>query len=125
MIETENFDVVVTDLIMDNVDGMEILRKTKEELPDAEVILLTGHASLNLALNAGLQGAHNILTKPVDIKELRLAVDKASTKVRLLKKNIELSRRLDEKFGFEGVIGDSPVTSENHAVAVKTPGQLL
>ena len=49
-----------------------------------------------------------MLTKPVDIKELRLAVDKASTKVRLLKKNIELNRRLDEKFGFEGVIGNSP-----------------
>lgn len=108
LIESENFDVVVTDLIMEEVDGMEILRRTKEELPDAEVILLTGHASVKSALAAGQQGAHNLLTKPVDIKELRLAVDKASTRVRLLKKNIELSRRLDEKFGFEGVIGNSP-----------------
>jgi len=108
LIESDNFDVVVTDLIMDDVDGMEILRRTKEELPDAEVILLTGHASVKSALAAGQQGAHNLLTKPVDIKELRLAVDKASTRVRLLKKNLELSRRLDEKFGFEGVIGNSP-----------------
>lgn len=108
LIESQNFDVVVTDLIMDDVDGMEILRKTKEELPDAEVILLTGHASVKSALAAGQQGAHNLLTKPVDINELRLAVDKASTRVRLLKKNLELSRRLDEKFGFEGVIGNSP-----------------
>jgi two-component system, NtrC family, response regulator HydG len=108
LIESRNFDVVVTDLMMDDIDGLEILRRTKEELPDAEVILLTGHASVKLALAAGQQGAHNLLTKPVDIKELRLAVDKAATRVRLLRKNLELSRRLDEKFGFEGVIGNSP-----------------
>jgi len=108
LIESRNFDVVVTDLMMDDIDGLEILRRTKEELPDAEVILLTGHASVKLALAAGQQGAHNLLTKPVDIKELRLAVDKAATRVRLLRRNLELSRRLDEKFGFEGVIGNSP-----------------
>ncbi|MDZ4686165.1 MAG: sigma-54 dependent transcriptional regulator [Planctomycetaceae bacterium] len=108
LIESRTFDVVVTDLMMDDIDGLEILRRTKEELPDAEVILLTGHASVKLALAAGQQGAHNLLTKPVDIKELRLAVDKAATRVRLLRRNLELSRRLDEKFGFEGVIGNSP-----------------
>lgn len=108
LIETRNFDVIVTDLMMDDVDGLEILRRAKEELPDAEVILLTGHASVKLALAAGQQGAHNLLSKPVDIKELRLAVEKASTRVRLLRKTQELARRLDEKFGFEGVIGNSP-----------------
>src|SRR5882762_8477056 len=45
LIESQTYDVVVTDLMMDEVDGLEILRKSKEELPDAEVILLTGHAS--------------------------------------------------------------------------------
>ncbi len=108
LIETRNFDVIVTDLMMDEVDGLEILRRAKEELPDAEVILLTGHASVKLALAAGQQGAHNLLSKPVDIKELRLAVEKAATRVRLLRKTQELARRLDEKFGFEGVIGNSP-----------------
>lgn len=108
LLESQNFDVVITDLLMDDVDGMEILRKAKEELPDAEVILLTGHATVKTALAAGQQGAHNILTKPVDIKELRVTVDKAATRVRLLRKNQELSRRLDERFGFEGVIGNSP-----------------
>lgn len=108
LIESRNFDVIVTDLMMDDIDGLEILRRAKEELPDAEVILLTGHASVKLALAAGQQGAHNILSKPVDIKELRQAVDKAATRVRLLRKTQELARRLDEKFGFEGVIGNSP-----------------
>ena len=108
LIESQTFDVVVTDLMMDEVDGLEILRKSKEELPDAEVILLTGHASIKTAVAAGQHGVHTYLTKPLDITELRHAVEKASTRVRLLRNNAELSRRLDEKFGYEGVIGNGP-----------------
>ena len=108
LIESQTYDVIVTDLMMDEVDGLEILRKSKEELPDAEVILLTGHASIKTAVSAGQHGVHTYLTKPLDITELRHAVEKASSRVRLLRNNAELSRRLDEKFGYEGVIGNSP-----------------
>lgn len=108
LIESENFDVVVTDLKMGEIDGLAILRKTKEELPEAEVILLTGHASVQSALAAGQAGASLYLTKPLDINELRAAVEKASTRIRLIRRNAELNRRLDEKFGFEGVVGNSP-----------------
>ena len=108
LIESDEFDVVITDLKMGEIDGLELLQKAKEELPDAEVILLTGHSSFKSALAAGQAGAFMYLTKPVDISELRQAVERASTRIRLLRKNAELSRRLDEKFGFEGVIGNSP-----------------
>lgn len=108
LIESEEFDVVITDLKMDDIDGLGILQKTKEELPDAEVILLTGHFSYQSALAAGQAGASMYLTKPVDINELRQAVERASTRIRLVRKNAELARRLDERFGFEGVVGNSP-----------------
>jgi two-component system response regulator HydG len=108
LIESENFDVVVTDMKMDDVDGLEILAKTKEELPDAEVIVVTGHGSITSAVTAMQHGAYTYLSKPLDIGELRAAVQKASTRVRLIRRNAELSRRLDEKFGFEGVVGNSP-----------------
>jgi two-component system response regulator HydG len=109
LIESENdFDVVVTDMKMDDVDGLEILRKSKEELPDAEVIVVTGHGSFTSAVTAGNLGASTYLSKPLDIHELRAAVQKASTRVRLMRRNAELNRRLDERFGFEGVIGSSP-----------------
>jgi two-component system, NtrC family, response regulator HydG len=108
LIESENFDVVVTDMKMDEVDGLEILAKTKEELPDAEVIVVTGHGSINSAVNAMQHGAYTYLSKPLDINELRAAVQKASSRVRLIRRNAELSRGLDEKFGFEGVVGNSP-----------------
>ena len=107
LIDSENFDVVVTDLKMDEIDGLAILRKTKEELPEAEVVLLTGHGTLQSALAAGQHGAQTYLTKPIDVHELRRAVEKAGEKVRLIRRNAELNRRLDEKFGFEGVVGNS------------------
>jgi two-component system response regulator HydG len=108
LIESENFDVVITDLRMDDIDGLTILRKAKTELPEAEVIVLTGHSSIHSAVTAMQGGAYTYLTKPLDIQELRAAVEKASERVRLLRRNIALNRRLDEKFGFEGVVGNSP-----------------
>jgi len=99
---------VVTDLKMDEIDGLMILQRAKEELPDAEVIVLTGHGSINSAVTAMQHGAYTYLTKPLDINELRTAVEKASTRLRLIRRNVELNRRLDEKFGFEGVVGSSP-----------------
>ncbi|MEP3482438.1 MAG: sigma-54 dependent transcriptional regulator [Fuerstiella sp.] len=107
MVSQDSWDVVVTDLQMDEVNGLEILRQTKEELPDAEVIVLTGHGSITSAVSAMQHGAYTYLTKPLDITELRSAVEKASARLRLLRRNAELRRSLEERFGFEGVIGNS------------------
>lgn len=113
LIASESWDVIVTDLRMGEIDGLEILRQTKEELPDAEVIVLTGHGSITSAVTAMQHGAYTYLTKPLDIGELRSAVEKASARLRLIRRNAELRRSLDERFGFEGVIGNSP---QMHAV---------
>jgi len=107
-IESENYDVIITDLKMDGVDGLTILRRAKEELPDAEVIVLTAHSSIPSVVTAMQGGAYTYLTKPLDILELRTAVAKASQRIRLIRRNVNLSKRLDERFGFEGVIGNSP-----------------
>jgi two-component system response regulator HydG len=108
LIHAETWDVIVTDLRMGEIDGLEILRQAKEELPDAEVIVLTGHGSIHSAVTAMQHGAYTYLTKPLDIGELRSAVEKASARLRLIRRNAELRRSLDERFGFEGVIGTSP-----------------
>ena len=108
LIHSESWDVVVTDLRMGEVYGLEILRLTKEELPDAEVIVLTGHGSIASAVTAMQHGAYTYLTKPLDIGELRSAVEKASARLRLIRRNAELRQSLDERFGFEGVVGNSP-----------------
>ena len=115
-IEEQSFDIVITDLIMDGVGGLEILAKAKSELPDAEVVILTGHGTIKTAVTAMQAGAMHYLTKPLDIGELRAVVDKASQTLRLARSNIELQKQLNEKFGFEGVIGNSPAM---HAVVAR------
>jgi two-component system response regulator HydG len=107
-IEEEDFDVILTDLRMEDMDGLAILRKAKHDLPDAEVVVITGHGDVKTAVEAIKQGAANYLSKPVDMGELRAIVDKAAERLRLTRANKELKRQLEEKFGFEGIIGNSP-----------------
>jgi two-component system, NtrC family, response regulator HydG len=111
-IAQDTFDIVITDLVMNDVDGLQILAHAKEDLPDAEVILVTGHGSVPSAVTAMQQGAFNYLLKPLDINQLRAVTDRAAASLRLRHTIVELNRRLDEKFGFEGVVGSSPTMNE-------------
>jgi two-component system response regulator HydG len=104
----ETFDVVVTDLMMNDIGGLEILARAKQASPETEVIVVTGHGTIPSAVLAMQQGAFTYLQKPLDLGHLRAAVEKASEGIRLKRQNLELNRRLDEKFGFEGVVGSSP-----------------
>ncbi|MEX2139683.1 MAG: sigma-54 dependent transcriptional regulator [Pirellulales bacterium] len=108
LIDRERFDVVITDLMMSDVNGIEILKRARHALPECEVILVTGHGTIPSAVEAMQQGAFNYLQKPLDIKQLRVVVGRASESVRLRRTNVELRQRLDERFGFEGVVGSSP-----------------
>ncbi|MCA9151393.1 MAG: sigma-54-dependent Fis family transcriptional regulator, partial [Planctomycetales bacterium] len=103
-IDQDSFDVVITDLVMNEVDGEEILRRAKETLPDCEVIVVTGHASVPKAVEAMQQGAFNFMEKPLTPDRLRAVTAKAADAVRLKKANVDLQQRLDERFGFEGII---------------------
>jgi two-component system response regulator HydG len=112
MIARDSFEVIVTDLRMRDGTGLDILAHAKQELPDAEVIVVTGHGTVQSAVEAMQQGAFNYLLKPLDLKQLRAVVDNASRTQHLRRANVELSKRLDEKFGFEGIIGNSPAMQE-------------
>jgi two-component system response regulator HydG len=107
-IEDEPFDVIVTDLVMNDIDGLEILARAKANQPDAEVILMTGHGTVPSAVEAMQRGAFNYLLKPPNIGQLRAIAERAAESSRLKRANLELQRRLDERFGFEGVVGESP-----------------
>ena len=106
-LEKEEFDVILTDLVMNDVGGLEVLSQAKDDQPDAEVILVTGHGTVPSAVEAMQQGAFNYLLKPLDMSQLRVVTEKAAASARLRRTNQELNRRLDEKFGFEGVVGTS------------------
>ncbi|QDU55530.1 sigma-54-dependent transcriptional regulator [Aeoliella mucimassa] len=108
LIERRSFEIVVTDLKMPKFGGLELLAKAKNDLPDAEVILVTGHGTIETAVEAMREGASHFLLKPLDLGQLRSVVDNAARAQHLRRANAELNRRLDEKFGFENLIGNSP-----------------
>lgn len=104
MIQRESYDVIITDMVMNDVDGMKILSLAKEKLPECEIVMVTGHATVPVAVEAMQKGAFNFLEKPITPNRLRAIAEKAAQAVLLRRENTELMQRLDEKFGFEGII---------------------
>ena len=96
-IEQESFDIIVTDLVMNDLDGMEILARARQSLPESLVIMVTGHATVPKAVEALQQGAYNFLEKPITPTKLRTITEKAADAVRLKRTNLELNQRLDER----------------------------
>ena len=108
IIEAGEIDIVITDLIMHDIDGLQILKTTKERLPEAEVILITGYGTVETAVDAMQKGAATYLLKPININHLRAEVNKLVEKQGLVRNNKELHKQLDEKYGLSGIIGNSP-----------------
>ncbi len=103
------FDVVVVDLALETNDGgLNVLKTVKRESPETEVVIMTAFNGVETAVEAMLEGAFNYLQKPLDLKRLRSIVRKAGEAARLRRVNRRLQERLDEKFGFGGVVGGSP-----------------
>ncbi len=90
------FDVVLTDLKMEKVDGMQVLRRCKEIDPDVEVIMITGYATIETAIEATKQGAYHYLPKPFKLDEVRKVVHEAVEKVALKKENRRLRARIED-----------------------------
>ena len=104
MIQRETYDIIITDMVMNDVDGMKILALAKEKLPACEIVMVTGHATVPVAVEAMQKGAFNFLEKPITPARLRAIAEKAAEAVSLKRQNTELLQRLDERFGFEGII---------------------
>ena len=103
----EPFDIVISDLFLPDMNGIDILTKVKQDSPRTEVILVTGHGSAETAVQAMKKGAYDYITKPLNIDELRLIIDKAVEKGRLLSENVYLKKQLREKYEFANIIGNS------------------
>ena len=108
LLSQERFDVIITDLFLPDMSGIDILKQAKERSPLTEVILITGHASAESAVRAMKEGAFDYITKPVNIDELRIIIAKAMEKSRLLSENVYLKKQLREKYEFANIIGSSP-----------------
>src|SRR5687768_5685038 len=103
----ENIDVVLSDLNMGDVSGLDLLQLWKKNKPDTQFILLTGHSSVNSAVEAIKAGAFDYVTKPINHDELVFLVKRALEVTAKDKEIDSLRRRLDQKFGLDQIVGQS------------------
>jgi len=101
------FDIVITDLFLPGVSGIGILKQVKNDAPDTNVIVITGQGSAETAVEAMKQGAFDYITKPLNFEELKVQINKALEKTRLLAENLYLRQQLRGKYKFDSIIGNS------------------
>jgi len=107
-VEEHSPDVMILDIMMPNMDGLEVLRRAKEAHPDVEVIMVTGLAQIATAVQAMKLGAFDYISKPFEPDELKLVVQRALERRRLLQENLNLKSQVRSKYHFENIIGSSP-----------------
>jgi CheY-like chemotaxis protein len=95
-IQNDGFDLIVVDLIMPGMGGLEVLKYAKKINPDIIVIIITGYASLETAITAIKEGAYDYIRKPCKLAEMKIVVDRATEKIRLDRENKELLRKLQD-----------------------------
>ncbi len=101
----EPFNLVLSDVSMPGMSGLELLRRIGERFPSVVVLMLTAYGTIENAVEAIRQGASDYLSKPIVDSELRLSLQKALRQQSLLHENATLRRRLDEKFGMDTIVG--------------------
>ncbi|MBM3977409.1 MAG: sigma-54-dependent Fis family transcriptional regulator [Planctomycetes bacterium] len=104
-----SYDAVLCDLVMHDVSGLEVLRRAQSLQPQAALLLITGHGSIETAVEAMRNGATDYLTKPVRLPELRTRLARLIDAQLLAREHAELRAQLDKRYGFEGIIGESPL----------------
>jgi len=106
-VQTEIFDLVISDVKMPGMDGIDVLKTVKEVSPETVVIMITAYATAETAVEAMKRGAYDYITKPFKVDEIKLIIQKALEKRHLRKENILLKREMESRQGFESFIGNS------------------
>jgi DNA-binding NtrC family response regulator len=107
-IDENDYDVLILDIMMPKIDGLEVLQRVKETHPDVDVIMVTGHSQIETAVRSMKLGAFDYLPKPFDPDELERVVERALERRRLLQENLDLKTEVSSKYRFENIIGSSP-----------------
>lgn len=108
ILEDNHIDLMLSDVRMPGEDGIELLKQVRSKYPSTACVLLTAYGSVETAVEAMKQGAHDFLTKPVNLDHLDMLIARTLQHASLLKENEELKRQLDSRYGLESIIGSSP-----------------
>jgi two-component system response regulator AtoC len=101
-------DLLILDMVLPRMDGMEVLQEVHRHHPELSVIMITGYASVETAIKAMKMGAFDYVVKPFRMEEVDLVVGKALERSRLRRENLYLRRQIENRFGVSGLAGNSP-----------------
>ena len=107
LLQSTNFDAVITDLRLPKIDGMDFLREIKKASPDTVVIIMTAYGSIENAVTAMKEGAYDYVTKPFPLEELTVKLQKALKHKDTIAENIMLKQRVLSQYGYDNMIGKS------------------
>jgi nitrogen regulation protein NR(I) len=108
ILRTEQFDIIITDMIMPGISGMDVLKQVMASTMNIPVLVMTAFGTVQTAVEAIRIGAFDYLTKPFNLDELMIVLNKALSVSRLQKENVMLKMQLKNKYDFKELIGDSP-----------------
>lgn len=111
-LKSQNFDLILLDILLPDMDGLRVLEKIKQKDPEQLVIMITATKTIKTAVEAMKLGAYDYITKPFDVDELRLIVSRALSTQALKEENQRLWMEIDRSFGFDNIIGKSKVMRE-------------
>lgn len=114
-----DFDVVVLDMSLPKMNGLEVLNGIKEVKPDVPVIMVTAYGSTQTAIEALRLGAYDYRTKPVDLDELLMVVNRALEQKRVIDENAYLRGEIKKKYGFDNIIGGNPDVQRAYVMAAQ------
>ncbi len=103
----ESYDLVIADLKMPQMDGIELLKQLKHEFSDVSLIMMTAYGSIRTAVEAMKMGAYDYVTKPVSAEEIRLVIQRALERQNLITEIKTLRKELEERFSLDNIIGKS------------------
>lgn len=118
-LDRKEFDLVLTDLKMEKVDGLKILERTKELYPDTEVIMITGYATVDSAIHAMKTGAYHYIAKPYKLDMVRKVVREALEKRSLKRENLQLREHLKAVRGEDEIVTSNPKMKKLLAMAAQ------
>lgn len=119
-IEDNHYDILILDIMMPRMDGLEVLQRVKETHPDIDVIMVTGLSQIETAVRSMKLGAFDYLPKPFDPDMLKLVVERALERRRLLQENLSLRNEISSKYCFENIIGSGPAMQSIYRLVAKS-----
>jgi two-component system response regulator PilR (NtrC family) len=105
--DSRPYDLIITDLVMPGTTGLEVLKAAKDKCVDSQVIVVTAYSSSDTAVRALRSGAYDYVSKPFKVDEMRILIERALEKRRLLSENVDLRAQVRRRFSVENIVGAS------------------